>query len=187
MNDFLKIGSKLALICAVAALSLGIVNAVTETRIEYRKAQRLQETLAAVSFEGEPGDRIEVDGSKHVSAYYPLVNSAGRTIGYILVLSGEGYGGEMLILAGYTPKGRIRSARLMENDETPGLGKEAERPEYMEMFIDTGADVPVPTRKSRLSPSDADAVTGASITFQGIAGALATGSEFIRSLVEVES
>ncbi len=68
----------------------------------------------------------------------------------------------------------------MDNQETPGLGKEAENPEYMKKYIGTGEDSPVPVRKSQLSQEDADAITGASITFMGIGKALASASDYAK-------
>jgi electron transport complex protein RnfG len=86
----------------------------------------------------------------------------------------------MRILAGIRADGEVFSAVLMQNAETPGLGKEAENPGYMEdKFIGTGDDEPVPTTKSDLPPEEAEAVSGSTITFMGIADALAAGSRFV--------
>jgi electron transport complex protein RnfG len=67
----------------------------------------------------------------------------------------------------------------MDNSETPGLGKKAENPAYMEKYLGTGAsDNPVPVRKSMLKPDEADAITGATITFLGVSKALAEGAVY---------
>jgi electron transport complex protein RnfG len=95
---------------------------------------------------------------------------------------GNGYGGEMAILAGYTEEGEIFAVQMMENSETPGLGKEAEKAEYMQKYIGTGTEKPVPVRKDMLSQEEADAVTGATITFIGVAKALVEGSDFVDKL-----
>jgi electron transport complex protein RnfG len=97
----------------------------------------------------------------------------------VLELEGSGYGGEMRILARYDGEGAIRAVKLMDNTETPGLGKKAETPTYMDKFIGTGApEEPVPVRKDMLASSEADAVTGATITFLGISQALAEGAQY---------
>ena len=69
----------------------------------------------------------------------------------------------------------------MANAETPGLGKEAENPSYMEMFIGHGGEEDVPTGTSDLEPAEADAVSGATLTFLGIARALEAGSDYVAS------
>jgi electron transport complex protein RnfG len=85
------------------------------------------------------------------------------------------------VLARVDGNGTIRAVRLMDNSETPGLGKKAENPDYMNKFIGTGGpDHPVPVRKSSLSAAEADAVTGATITFLGVSRALAEGARYIR-------
>jgi electron transport complex protein RnfG len=69
----------------------------------------------------------------------------------------------------------------MQNSETPGLGKEAESAGYMEeKFVGTGDEEPVPTTAGDLPPEQAEAVSGATITFMGIADALATGSAYVK-------
>jgi electron transport complex protein RnfG len=100
---------------------------------------------------------------------------------YVVELLGSGYGGEMQLLAGIAADGEVFSAVLMQNAETPGLGKEAERPAYMEgKFIGRGDDEPIPATKSDLPPEEAEAVSGSTVTFMGIADALRAGSRFVR-------
>ena len=87
----------------------------------------------------------------------------------------------MNILANYSSDGEVTAVVLMENQETPGLGKKAEKPEYMDKFIGTGGGAgDVPVRKGQLPQGEADAITGATVTFIGIAKALHTGSAFVK-------
>ena len=179
-----KIGGKLAIICAVAAAVLGLMNAVTEPRIEQIKQERLEAALGKVSEGMIVGEAQDTDEGDAVSTYYPLYEGSKDDTpeGYICRILGNGYGGEMAVLAGYTDEGKVFAVQLMENSETPGLGKEAEKSEYMQKYIGTGADKPVPVRKDMLSQDQADAVTGATITFIGVAKALVQGSDFVDKL-----
>jgi len=182
VNDLVVTGGKLALICVIAALSLGVVNAITEPEIERVKQRQLEEALAYVSLGGELGDPVEV-GERTVREYYPLdVDRNGEYDGYVVSLIGIGYGGDMKLLAAYGESGEVRAVSLLDNAETPGLGKEAERPSYMEKFVGTGGDTPVPTSKQMLSQAQADAISGASLTFMGIGDALEAGSQFVKRL-----
>ena len=104
--------------------------------------------------------------------------------GYILTLRGDGYAGDLKILANYEKSGKLLACVLMDNQETPGLGKEAEKTEYMEKFKGFGEDKPVPSKKGMLSAEDADAVGGATITFTGIGKALDYGSNYVKKLGE---
>jgi electron transport complex protein RnfG len=182
MNPVISIGGKLAVICAVAALLLGIVNAMTAPQIEKIKEERLQAALEAVSGGAEIGDPVSADGNDVVERYYPMTAADGDIQGYICRLTGDGYGGDIVILGGFNPDGSVISAKMMDNQETPGLGKEAERDSYMEMFFGTGGESNVPVRKDMLSFEQADSITGATITFIGIGKALQEGSSFVRNL-----
>jgi Na+-translocating ferredoxin:NAD+ oxidoreductase subunit G len=191
MKKMLLVGGKLAVICAVSAYVLAMVNAFTEPRINENRARALREALQSIAGEGRIGDEHQIPEeeqdveSPKVTGYYPIYGTGGDNVtGYILQLVGSGYGGEMNLIAKYDTGGTILGAVLMENQESPGLGKKAEDPGYMEKFIRTGGDEPVPVRKDQLSTDEADAVTGSTITFVGIAQALKEGSEFVRTLNE---
>ncbi|MFP4483880.1 MAG: FMN-binding protein [Spirochaetaceae bacterium] len=182
MQRLLSIGGKLALICTIAALILALVNAVTAPVIEHNRQELLKRTLSEIVGSESVGERREVRDDPFVKAYWPV--SGGDS--YVLDLVGQGYGGEMRILAGYRSDGTVFAARLMRNNETPGLGKEAEDPEYMEMFTGTGDDGPVPQRPDQLSSGEADGVSGATITFMGIGEALEAGSQFVENAEALE-
>ncbi|MDC7124174.1 MAG: FMN-binding protein [Spirochaetales bacterium] len=179
MTDMLKIGGRLALICAVAALCLGAVNAVTEPKIDAARVEKLQNALAQVSPGGTIGEEVLVDDAV-VESYYKLDDN-GKTIGYILNLKGSGYGGDLIILAGFLSDGTLYNTVLMEDDETPGLGKEAEKASYMKKYLGfSGSNIP--SAKSQLDQTEADAISGASITFTGIGKALEAGSVYVTEM-----
>lgn len=175
-------GFKLFAICTVAAVTLGGINAITEPVIIQRKILELKAALDELTPDAETGEAGAVEGNDTVLKRY-AVTKDGQTVGLLLELVGSGYGGDMKMLARYGLDGTISAARLMDNTETPGLGKEAENPAYMRMFIGSGAaERPVPVRKDMLPMADADAVTGATITFIGVSKALAEGARYARSL-----
>ena len=179
MNDIVRVGGKLALICAVAAVALGLVNAVTAPAIEKVKERQLATALDAVRGTAQVGEERVVEDVPIVEGYYPLTED-GASAGYILKLTGMGYAGDMEILASYASDGGIRAVALTNNSETPGLGKEAEKPEYMEKYTGSGAERPVPMNKQQLTQEQADSISGASITFMGIAQALKAGSDYVK-------
>lgn len=180
MKMILDTAMRLFLISGVAALSLGGVNAVTAPLIVQRKALELQQALQELAQGAQVGEAEEVEARPEVQTRYP-VQKAGRPAGFILELAASGYGGNMKLLAYFEPDGTVRAVKLMDNLETPGLGKKAESPEYMRKFIGSGGpERPVPVRKNMLGSAEADAVTGATITFMGIGKALAEGARYVR-------
>ena len=181
IGKYLKTALILAAICAVAAIVLATLNMVTSPAIEAYEEQKTTSALQAVSNGMEIGEYKEV-GQDYVSYMYPLYSS-GKVSGYILGLTSTGYGGELSIVASYDTNGFVMAAKLVADSETPGVGKKAENPQYMDKFIGTGSDTnPVPTNKSMLSDADAAAVSGATMTFTGITKALSAGSAYVKSL-----
>jgi H+/Na+-translocating ferredoxin:NAD+ oxidoreductase subunit G len=189
MRNILKISGKLALICAVAAIALAFVNQLTAPKIEEYNKEKLIQALSAVSKNytiSEASIMVnDVDSEtnsefSNVNEYYTLTEN-GTTVGYILSVTANGYGGPMGMIIGYEINGEIIQARLLKNAETPGLGKEAEKSEYMEVFLSKGASDPIPQRKNQLPADIVDAISGATITFSGVAKALYSGSEFVKT------
>ena len=180
MKNIIIIAVKLAVICLVAAFVLALVNGITAPQIAISKAQAEKDALSVINKAGTIGERVEGDGVM-VNYYFP-VTDGGKVTNYILSLKNMGYGGDLIILANFKTNGEVIDAKLMEDAETPGLGKKAENPAYMDKFKGTGADKPVPVKKTLLESADADAVTGATITFTGLSKALEYGSEFAKKL-----
>lgn len=205
-NKLLDMTFRLTLICAVAALILGVVNIVTEPLILERKRIEKEVALKALSdgdHVGEvqyPADSADMHSSlmaklvEHavigagdnlnekdiITSIYP-VDKEGRIIKYILQLEGSGYGGKMVLLSVFKLDGTFVKAKLMENNETPGLGKKAENPQYYTMYNGWGSDSdPIPVSTRALATSDAEAVSGSTITFNGISKALAFGSDYVK-------
>ncbi len=178
MKTMVKTGITLALIAAVAATALAFVNAVTAPRIAAYDAQVIKNTLAQVASGLTVGEAESADDPS-VTALYPLTDESGSSAGYILSLTGNGYGGAMTLMASYTEEGKLLDARLLNNSETPGLGKKAEDPAYMEKYVNKDS---IPLKKSELTSEEADSVSGSTITFSGVAKTLQYGSEYVKGI-----
>lgn len=174
MKEMVNKSLRLGTIGAVAALLLAVMNNFTEPVIAERRARELNEALTVLADGGIPGtpETAPADG---VVQRWPIDDGKG----WILELTGTGYGGPMTIVSSYDTDGTIMVSRLMENNETVGFGKKAEDPAYMEIFVGTGGDKPVPENKTDLG-NDADVVSGATVTFSGITDALRIGSNLVK-------
>ncbi len=177
------IGGKLALIGAVSAFALALINSVTAPVIEENNAVKLKEALSAVIISGEAGNEITIENDKKIKGYY-TVKEDGKVSGYVLKLTGDGYGGPLNIIASYDVSGKVSKVKLMDNSETAGLGKKAENDQYMKVFENTGTDKKVPLWKSDLSTEKVNEITGASITYYGVAQAVKYGSDLVKSGLE---
>lgn len=182
MKQFARVGITLSLIAAVAATALAMVNAFTAPKIAAYELQVIQDALIDVSGGLELGESTGNPADPAIENVYRLHGDDGAVSGYIVQMIGSGYGGEMVVMASYTVDGAVIDARLLANAETPGLGKKAEVPSYMEKFQGTGATSPVPVKKDALDKADADSISGSTVTFTGVAKTIAYGSDYVKTL-----
>ncbi|MCQ2397977.1 MAG: FMN-binding protein [Sphaerochaetaceae bacterium] len=182
MKKYIKVVLVLTSICAVAAVLLALVNSVTAPIISLHEEEAAMKALEEVSCGMEIGDRTDMTESETVNHYYKLHIAGGVTGGYILDLSGKGYGGALALVACYDPNGKLLAAKIVSENETPGVGKKATLSGYMDKFIGKGTQFPIPTAKRMLTDEEAIAVSGATMTFTGVSKALAAGSELVKSL-----
>ncbi len=187
MRTYIKTGLTLFLICAVCATLCGFVNQITAPVIA--ENQRLTDlaALAEVSGGMYPGETESLSGVASINSVTPLYSDVQQTElgGYSLNLTGSGYGGVFTIIASYYLDGSLVNAKMTSDSETAGLGKKAEESWYMDLFKAKGADVPLPVSKNDLSESDVAAVSGATITFNGVSSVLRTGSEYVKEVLSV--
>ncbi len=180
MNNIKIMTIKLLVISSIAALALGVVNSLTAPKIAELEKKNKIEALTKLTDRGvaDPsGETILID-NEDISSYFPVEDS-GEVISYILYLKSKGYGGMMTVMASYDLEGSLIDAILMNNQETPGFGKEAEKDGYMNNFKGLGSDKrPLPSYTYEVKNSDV--VTGATITFMGISKSLIIGSDFVK-------
>ncbi len=180
MKQYLKVAAILGLICAVAAVILASVNAVTAPKIQAYEQHLTQLAMQDVSMGYELGEKKLVPSSSKIAYTIPLYDN-GKKVGVIMEFNTTGYGGPMSLLASFDMQGKIMAVKMLSNSETPGLGKKSESKSYMEKFIGTGSSKAIPLTKDDLSAEDAQAVSGATITYSGISKGLASGSEYVKT------
>jgi len=173
VTDIAEKALKLGLIGAIAALLLAALSSLAEPVISLRKEAEMRAVLSALANGGETGAPESVP-DPDISRRWRIADDGG----WILEIEALGYGGPMLLLASYKGDGTVMAARLLDNKETVGFGKKAEDPAYMEVFSGFGGKNPIPRDETELGDG-ADLVSGATITFTGIAAALEKGSESV--------
>lgn len=92
----------------------------------------------------------------------------GNLIGYAAVESAPGYGGPIEMLVGVDPDGHILETTVVEQRESPGFFRLVERSDLIDNY--TGHSVTAPLQLGK----DLDAVTGATVSSEGIASAVRT-------------
>jgi electron transport complex protein RnfG len=175
----------LAGICSFFALLLGLVNMFTGPVIGENKARDEKKALAGLVRDGEStGEAKAVDGHPVVKGAIPVL-AGGEPAGLILTLVIDGYGGPVTIMANYQKDGTLVKAVVVNDTETPGIGKRIEEEWYMALFAGKGGADPIPLKKSQLPAEQADSLTGATITFTAVSAALEAGSAWMKNNPEV--
>jgi electron transport complex protein RnfG len=135
-SGMLKLGLTLALFAAAACVMLAFVYTGTKKIIAQRQAADLEAALKelfpdADSFT-EVTDFKSPDPSVAIESGYAAIKNT-RPAGAVLRLSRASYGGPIKILAGVGIDGVIAGVKIMEHQDTPGLGANAASPSY---FVD---------------------------------------------------
>lgn len=180
MKKYLKTAIILFILCAVLSTALAVINFITKPVIEENTRLNLIASLNEVAVGGEVDmdkGEIMINKGAVVSGYNVNMPGSDMRFASILKLKVKGYGGEFFIIASYDIDGYLGSVKLLENSETPGIGKKFEKRENAELFCKYEV---VPTRKTQLNKEDVPITSGATVTFQGLANALAEGQKYIR-------
>lgn len=109
----------LTLIAVVAGAALGYVNSLTEQPIKEIKQQKLSEGIKAVL----GGQELTVQSTDTLeSGAIVYTTTAGKAV----EVTGNGFGGTLKVLVGFNQEGDVLGYRILETQETPGLGAKAD-------------------------------------------------------------
>ena len=187
MNKDVKVMLKeagiLFAITLIAGLFLGVVNELTKDRIAEQKAQAIADACKMVFNDADsvpeyvytPDEELTFRISEtgvQIGKVYEAKGSAGETLGYVIEsASKEGYGGTIDIYVGIRNDGIINAVSILEISETVGLGMRAEEV-LVPQFAGKGSADFTYTKSGAASPSEIDAIAGATITTRAFVNAV---------------
>ena len=171
-KDILKPALILFAICLVASALLGFTDSITRDRIaeqasKAEKEARLLVLPQAESFE----EKVNYCIGK---------GSDGALLGYVFTTVEKGYGGDLKILTGVDPEGKVTGVQILEISETAGLGMNANKEEFRNQFIGKTSGVSVV--KDEPSGNEVKALTGATITSKAVTKAVNDALELFSSI-----
>jgi electron transport complex protein RnfG len=175
MNQMVRFGIILGVICLAATLVLAVTYEVTRPKIE---AQLKIEEQAALKQIVPEADSFEAKSAGDIEYFDAMKN--GALVGYCIKMTGVGYGGYLRMIVGIDTKGIIKGVNVLEHQETPGLGSKINEikpgegePYFLRQFKGKQAQT-VAVRR------DIDAITGATISSKAVTDAInKTVSEFL--------
>ena len=113
---------------------LAFVNHLTEGPINEQKAKALADGIKTVmcvdNLTVNRTDTVQTKGPKGKDVTYIIYNAndaQGKALGAAVETIANGFGGELKLLVGFDPEGKILGYTLLEQAETPGLGAKADK------------------------------------------------------------
>ena len=185
ISAMLKDAVILFAITLISGLILGFVYQITKEPIAAQEAKAIQEACAAV-FPDTPGVSFELvdyvpsaqltaeiqDTGVEIGTVYAAVSQGGMLSGYVVeTTTKEGYGGNIVIYVGITTDAKVNGVSILEIAETPGLGMNAEEVLVPQFAGKDAAEFTV-TKSGSTTPSEIDAITGATVTSDAVVNAV---------------
>jgi electron transport complex protein RnfG len=164
----LKLIVCLSVISAICAGVLAAINVVTKDSIkEIRRKQTLE---AAAAVMPAAVDKAKVEQIKGQDGIFIGRDASGNIAGYAVKGSDpSGYGGEIVLMVGFTPDYKISTYQKLVATETPGLGTNLSSPSFMKQFEGMDASAPISVKKDG---GKIEAITSATITSRAVCGAI---------------
>ena len=113
---------------------LAFVNHLTEGPIAQQKEKALADGIKTVMCVSDlkvaKTDEVrqnDAKGKEMVFTVYQIQDAQGKDLGAAVESTTMGFGGNLKVLVGFDPEGKILGYTLLEQTETPGLGAKADK------------------------------------------------------------
>ena len=122
----------LTLVAVIMGGVLAYVNHLTEGPITEQKEKALANGIKTVMVCNDlvvantNEVKQDIDGKEHMFIIYQVKDAQGQDLGAAVQSTTMGFGGDLKVLVGFDPDGKILGYTLLEHAETPGLGAKAD-------------------------------------------------------------
>jgi electron transport complex protein RnfG len=135
MKDIAKYGVILAVICLVASSILAGMYSFAKPHTDKQAQAGTEAGLLQVI---PQASRFEAVKSKDEILYYQGYDKENKPVGIAFYASAKGYSSTIETLAGMSEEGKIIAIKVINQDETPGLGTRVDEKSFTEQFCDRG-------------------------------------------------
>lgn len=151
----------LTVIGIISALLLAFVYQWTLPHIKKHQAVAREKAVFAVLPGAEDYKGVKKDGL----TFYEGYDEAGSRVGVALIITGGGFQGTIKLMVGTDPEAeKIYGIRILEHEETPGLGARITGKEYKSNFKNKAfGDYKVVKREVK-NEKEVEAISGATIS-----------------------
>ncbi len=132
MKILIRYGFILGIICLLSAGLLAVVNAIAGPKILAQGLEQEQKTLSLVLPFAE---RFEAVKSKENEViFYKGFDKDNNLIGVAFKAEAKGYSSVIETMAGITLDGKIIAIKVINQNETPGLGSKITQADFIDQF-----------------------------------------------------
>lgn len=193
-SGFMKDALILFAITLVSGTALGAVYGITKEPI-YRaqnaaKLAAYQEVLPAATEFDEEGMKEKIDasadelmaqgyGNVYIDSAAAAKDASGNAVGYVISsTSKDGFGGEVKITVGIDGENKITGIAFLSLSETPGLGMNAQNPEFYSQYAGKEAQPLSVVKGGGAGDTEINAMSGATITSNAVTNAVNAATYF---------
>lgn len=188
-KEILKISVTLFLITAIAALLLAVVNNKTAPLIAANDEKKIQDALKLVMPEADSFDKTEPNAaaqaaeSKYESDVVELYTAKkdGSAVGICAIVETKGYSTGLRSAVGVGKDG-VTGVEIISHQETPGLGANAEKEEFLSQYIGKSGEISVV--KTGADEHEINAISGATMTSRGVTRAVDTVTAIAETMLK---
>ena len=171
-SSFRNMVIALTTVALVSALLLGFTHLQTAERIAENQAARQRAAIEQVlpEFNNDPMEEAYEREEFERLRFHPATLD-GEPVGLaIRSYSGQGYGGDIEVMVGFTPDGTISGVQVVQHSETPGLGDAIARDRFLQQFREMDpAEVDL---RASADGGDIDTITAATVSTRAVADAV---------------
>ena len=186
MNNILKLGLNLFVICAVAAGLLAGTNQITAPIIEQRNEQannEARQTVLPDASEFKLLDSNKYNSSSEVEVVEVYEGLNGSDVkGYTIKVLPKGYGGEIELMVGIKSDGNISGINVGNMNETPGLGAKAKEESFYGQYFGKPATELSVIKSGSVGETEIQAISGATITSKAVTNGVNAAVEVYNSI-----
>ena len=174
----LRLTATLLAICAVVALALAGVNAITAKKIVENKEKKTKEALQQVLPGAAVFEEISfTDASGLVAKVYQ-----DPAVGYAVEVAPNGFGGAITMMVGVSSEGKVLGISIISHAETPGLGAVAaagtdKGVAFREQFKGLISGITIGDGENQIA-----AISGATISSKAVADGVNAALECVKNM-----
>jgi len=161
----------LLIVCAISGGSLGIVYKQTKPKIDKQTNQKKLDALQEVMPDATKFDEVVIDKKWIAYKNTEIVGWALKTVAF-------GYGGPIQIIFGVDKNKKITRIKIIEQNETPGLGAKITEKKFTNQFEGKTKKDAVLKKDDNIN-GKIDAITAATISSRAVTNAINQTMELI--------